>query len=155
VERHAWALHSLQEASPGPSAMRHFEQSLAAVASTPLDMHGRFALLAIVDDYVFGHPLRAREVRARAATTEAARDLSRSQLETARFLHTGSRPRRARRGPKSGTQELVDRGLEMLLDSAAARLGLSPPTRPTRPPPGSRSPDSRPRSRRRRPRSGR
>lgn len=132
--RHPWVLHSLQEASLGPNAMRHFEQSLAAVAGTPLGMDGKFALLAIVDDYVFGHALRSREVRARADTAEAdveaARAFARSQLETGQFPHTealaarwedaGSTPLTT----AEGYETLFDRGLEMLLDGAAARLGL-------------------------------
>lgn len=132
--RHPWVLHSLQEASPGPNAMRHFEQSLAAVAGTPLGMDGKFALLGIVDDYVFGHALRSREVRARADTAEAdveaARAFARSQLETGQFPHTAALAARwedAGSTPlttEEGYETLFDRGLEMLLDGAAARLGL-------------------------------
>src|SRR5919198_4458794 len=131
--RHAWALHFLQEASLGPNAMRHFEQSLAAVAGTPLDTRSKFALLAIVDDYVFGHALRALEVRARAATTEgdaeAASDFARSQLDTGRFPHTEALAAQWEQTSSSslttaeGYEEVFDRGLEMLLDGAAARLG--------------------------------
>src|SRR6266496_1819554 len=36
LTRHPWALHSLQNAPTGPNAMRHFEQSLAALAETKL-----------------------------------------------------------------------------------------------------------------------
>jgi AcrR family transcriptional regulator len=44
---------------PGPNAVRRREQSLAAVAAAPLDHAARLDLLAILDDYVFGHVLRA------------------------------------------------------------------------------------------------
>jgi AcrR family transcriptional regulator len=143
--RHPWGLHSLQDASLGPNAMRHFEQSLAAVAGTPLDVTDKFALLAIVDEYVFGHALRSREVGSRAATSEAdaeaARAFAAEQLETGRFPHTealaahwdeaASTPLMS----EEGYEEVFERGLEMLLDGAAVRLGLpSQPSQPFRPP---------------------
>src|SRR5215472_8064502 len=62
--RHPWALHSLQGeaavhgAPVGPNGLRHFEQSLAALEHAPLDTSQKLDLLAIVDDYVFGHVLR-------------------------------------------------------------------------------------------------
>ena len=59
--RHPWALQSLQNAPAGPNAMRHFEQSLAALAGTELAAPAKFALLAVVDDYVHGNVLRAAE----------------------------------------------------------------------------------------------
>jgi AcrR family transcriptional regulator len=59
--RHPWALHSLGSAAPGPNAMRHFEQSLAALAGTHLDAPETFALLAMVDDYVHGNAMRSAE----------------------------------------------------------------------------------------------
>jgi hypothetical protein len=37
-----------------PHALRHFEQSLAAVAGTGLDAADRLDLIAMVDDYVAG-----------------------------------------------------------------------------------------------------
>ncbi len=64
LTRHPWALHSLQNAPAGPNAMRHFEQSLAALAGTDLDAPDKFQLLAMVDDYVHGNALRSAEVRA-------------------------------------------------------------------------------------------
>ena len=41
--------------------MRHFEQSLAAVAGTGLGIPARFGLIATVDDYVSGNALHAVE----------------------------------------------------------------------------------------------
>ena len=64
--RHPWAVQALQgrgaaaqDGSFGPNGLRHFEQSLAALATAPLDTLAKFDLLTIVDDYVFGHVLRA------------------------------------------------------------------------------------------------
>jgi AcrR family transcriptional regulator len=73
--RHPWAIQSLQGegganrgAPMGPNGLRHFEQSMAALAAAPFDTRGKLDLLTIVDDYVFGHVLRAAELYAR--TTE-------------------------------------------------------------------------------------
>src|SRR5262245_56707253 len=84
---HPWALHSLQDAPPGPNAMRHFEQSLAAIADTGLDASGRFTLLAMVDDFVHGNVLRSAEMRTPGAgmdaeAVEAALRFGRAQLAT-------------------------------------------------------------------------
>lgn len=59
--QHPWALGALRGARFGPNSMRHFEQSLAAVANAPFDLQGRLDALGIVDDYVFGHVLRVAE----------------------------------------------------------------------------------------------
>ena len=56
--RHPWALISMQSAPPGLNAMRHMEQCLEALAETSLTAKQKLTLLAIVDDFVFGHALR-------------------------------------------------------------------------------------------------
>src|SRR5258707_6954050 len=56
--RHPWALISMQSASPGINAMRHMEQCLEALAETSMTAKQKLTLLAIVDDFVFGHALR-------------------------------------------------------------------------------------------------
>jgi AcrR family transcriptional regulator len=139
--RHPWAPYSLQNAMPGPNAMRHFEQSLAAVAETDLDPAGKFTLLAMVDDYVHGNALRSAEVRERTAAPDdeavkAAMAFAERQLATGEFPHTealfgGVHPRDAF-GELIGGRSERDRflnGLTTLLDGAAARLGLAPPRR--------------------------
>jgi AcrR family transcriptional regulator len=63
--RHPWAAHALRGAAgthggmAGPNATRHLEQSLTALAAAPMDSVGKLELLAILDDYVTGHALRA------------------------------------------------------------------------------------------------
>jgi AcrR family transcriptional regulator len=59
--RHPWAMSALEGARVGPNGLRHMEQSMAAVASAPLDETGKMELISAVDDYVFGHVLRLRE----------------------------------------------------------------------------------------------
>lgn len=56
--RHPWALISMQSAPPGLNAMRHMEQCLEALAQTSMTAKQKLTLLAIVDDFVFGHALR-------------------------------------------------------------------------------------------------
>jgi AcrR family transcriptional regulator len=62
--RHPWSFEALGESSGGPNGMRHFEQSLAAVASTGLDHRGQLELIALVDDYVFGCAMRELQIPA-------------------------------------------------------------------------------------------
>jgi AcrR family transcriptional regulator len=57
-QRHRWALDRLGDGRPGPNGMRHFEQSLRAVADLDLSPYARFELIGQVDDYVFGFALR-------------------------------------------------------------------------------------------------
>ena len=59
---HPWAVQALQGragASSGPHGQRHAEQSLAALAGAPLSSAQKQDLLAVVDDFVFGHLLHA------------------------------------------------------------------------------------------------
>ena len=74
--RHPWALISMQSAPPGLNAMRHMEQCLEALAKTSMTAKEKLTLLAIVDDFVFGHALREtareKEVDAEFATAQIA-----------------------------------------------------------------------------------
>lgn len=56
--RHPWAVVSMLSAPPGINAMRHMEQCLEALSEAPLTNRQKIALLATVDDFVFGHALR-------------------------------------------------------------------------------------------------
>lgn len=55
---HRWSLDRLGDGRPGPNGMRHFEQSLQALAAAPLSDSEKFELIGLVDDYVFGFALR-------------------------------------------------------------------------------------------------
>ncbi len=133
--RHPWALFSLRNAPPGPNGMRHFEQSLAAIAGTGLDAPGRFALLAMVDDYVQGNVLRSGETRAASADDEAALRFARAQLATGEFPHMrelfgGDDPRKVfpRLVGEVSEGDRFRSGLSALLDGVAGRMGLSRPS---------------------------
>jgi AcrR family transcriptional regulator len=61
-ERHPWILGAMQprpRAVPGPNSLRHFDQSVGAVAELDVDIKTKMAIVALVDDYVFGYSLRA------------------------------------------------------------------------------------------------
>jgi Tetracyclin repressor-like, C-terminal domain len=58
--RHPWMISTQLDgdARVGPNGMRHVEQSLAAVAGTPLSNEEKMELISLVDDYTFGFTLR-------------------------------------------------------------------------------------------------
>jgi AcrR family transcriptional regulator len=58
---HHWIFERMGDGRPGPNGLRHFEQSLQAVAGLGLDRNGTFELIGQVDDYVFGFALRERQ----------------------------------------------------------------------------------------------
>ena len=78
--RHPWALAAMLSAPPGLNAMRHMEQCLEALAETSMTKKQKLTLLAIVDDFVFGHALRE-------AATDAPIDIefAAAQLATGAF----------------------------------------------------------------------
>jgi AcrR family transcriptional regulator len=56
---HHWVFQKMgDDGVPGPNGMRHFEQSLQAVAGLGLDQGQTFEVIGQVDDYVFGYSLR-------------------------------------------------------------------------------------------------
>lgn len=136
IIRHPWALVSLRDAQMGPNAMAHFEQSMRAVANTGLGLSDKVELLAIVDDYVHGHLLRADEIRERTdtATDQEAEDMlefARTRLDPERFPETTALFEETARGggwaavlTQEATRARFDRGLQALLDGLAAQLGL-------------------------------
>jgi AcrR family transcriptional regulator len=78
--RHPWAVSTMLSAPPGINAMRHMEQCLQALAGTTLNTREKLALLAVIDDFVFGYALRE-------AATHPKVDLkfAKAQLATGAF----------------------------------------------------------------------
>jgi AcrR family transcriptional regulator len=133
--RHPWAVQALQGRSAaaqdgpfGPNGLRHFEQSLAAVATAPLDTAAKLDLLATIDDYVFGHVMRAGEQQARAASTDpghaaAITEYIQSQISSGQFPHLSKLARDPAAHALADPGQLdqrFERGLQTLLDGAAA-----------------------------------
>ena len=145
---HPWSLTSLNDAQFGPNAIRHVEQSLAAVAGTGLPAAARLEFIAIVDDYVSGNVLHTVESLARARAAEedpamvtAAITYGLTQLQTGDFpelsalyklsaLYEGSSAAQGGEpaGPPMTDAALAsqfERGLQALLDGLAARMNLA------------------------------
>src|SRR5512132_110665 len=88
--RHPWALTGMRGAGMSPHALGHFEQSLAAVATTGLDAAARLDLIAMVDDYVGGFVLKSDLEPALESVPAAAAEAVAAYLDEQ--LRTGSYP---------------------------------------------------------------
>jgi AcrR family transcriptional regulator len=132
--RHPWAGQALQgkaAAQPtpaGPNGLRHFEQSLAALAGAPLGTGAKLDLLAIVDDYVFGHILHAAEITERvsqARETPEARatgEFIQAQLESGSYPQLAALardPAASRVGDLAQLDARFELGLRLLIDGVA------------------------------------
>ncbi|WP_372671170.1 TetR/AcrR family transcriptional regulator [Amycolatopsis kentuckyensis] len=127
---HPWSIASLDDARFGPNAMRHIEQSLAALDQLDLDPAAKLSLWGIVDDYVFGSALHTIETRTRVAQAEHNPQLVADALTYGQQqLATGQFPRLAalyrqqsgadRNNDTAGADPLTaqfERGLVALLD---------------------------------------
>jgi AcrR family transcriptional regulator len=128
--RHRWIFERFGDGRPGPNGMRHFEQSLAAVASLDLDREEIFDLIGLVDDYVFGYALREvqeLEEQERGWPPEVIEFLQRE-------IDTGNYPLISSffgNDADAGVEEVLDlitaegrfdRGLKRLLDGIEANL---------------------------------
>jgi hypothetical protein len=97
--RHPWAARALPSepgggrgAPTGPNGLRRAEQSLAAIDAAPFDTRGKLDLLAIVDDYVSGHVLRAAELQAGPGQPAASRQFVEDQLRSGQFPRLAALP---------------------------------------------------------------
>lgn len=137
ISRHPWALVSLRYAQMGPNAMRHFEQSLRALESTGLSPATKLEFLAVVDDYVHGHLLRAEEISTRTTAeysdeeVEAMREWGNAQIATGEFPLMDQLNKELERSggwaaamSEDATVRRFDLGLQALLDGLAARYDL-------------------------------
>jgi AcrR family transcriptional regulator len=58
LRKHRWMLDLLDEPRPGPNKLRHFEQSLQAMAGAGLDPKAKLEAIVLIDEYVFGFAIR-------------------------------------------------------------------------------------------------
>jgi AcrR family transcriptional regulator len=135
---HPWSVASLNGAQFGPNAMRHVEQSLAALDAIELDTADKLAFWGIVDDYVFGSALRTVESLTHAFAAEGnptlladAMAFGRQQLATGQFPRFAALDRkqpvlkRVTRDKKSSQllatalSTQFERGLKAILDGLA------------------------------------
>jgi AcrR family transcriptional regulator len=130
--RHPWAMEGLRGAQGGPNSLKHFEQTLAAVASLELPLAEKLELVLIVDDYVFGYVLRSSEAVSELEHHEAHAS---HLLYMATLLETGEYPHTAEvfsgHDLTSGLELMIgafrnpnrfDRGLERLMDGIEGAL---------------------------------
>jgi AcrR family transcriptional regulator len=141
-ERHPWmggAMSPRPSTIPGPNALRHVDQSLAAVADLGLDVRGQMEIIGVVDDYVIGFVVRSQRVAEQeeglAADTIAewmdkAFGHLRSQIESGEFPHLQGALEANRAagghdedlGRMASSEERFERGLELLLDGIEAKF---------------------------------
>ena len=137
-KKHPWIFEAMGEpAQSGPSGLKHFEQSLAAVSGLKVPQQERLELVGLVDDYVFGFALR--EVL--QATYDAEGDPNMAESGMAFFesqLATGEYPNVSKlfRGDLREAMERVmetfsgdrandrrfERGLKILFDGFEKKL---------------------------------
>ncbi|ETA02885.1 transcriptional regulator, TetR family [Frankia casuarinae] len=125
--RHPWMLTTFAgRPHYGPNALRHAEQSAAAVARLPVPPRRKIAILRAVDTYTIGHvlaELRARDLHSRT-------DVDKVELTTylRGLIATGDYPFLAQLGPGNMTimgddaQEDFADGLEWLLVGITAAI---------------------------------
>ena len=133
--RHPWAIEGPAGAR-GPNAMRHFEQSLAAVDRLQVDFPTKFEIITMVDDYVFGFVMRERQDelgRLREGGSDhwgqAMAESTDEQLPTGSFPQIeqiiggqGARPAIERLVVLGGDEQRFKRGLGRVLDGIALDL---------------------------------
>ena len=136
--RHPWIIEHMDERSEdgsGPNMLRHIEQSLDVASRTGLAMEGQFELVALVDDYVFGYVMRARDVidfgdedSTAARRLDAMLAYMGTQLATGEYPHlaafAGDDPRGAfaRITQLTTDEQRFERGLQILLDGIELEL---------------------------------
>ena len=60
IERHPWMLDIVDDPQIGPNAVRHFDQTMQAVAPLGASIEERLDIVTAVDEYVFGYCIHAR-----------------------------------------------------------------------------------------------
>ncbi|KLL12217.1 TetR/AcrR family transcriptional regulator [Protofrankia coriariae] len=126
----------------GPNAIRHMEQSLAAVASLDIDQRRKICILRAVDTYTVGHivseHLEQRMPRRDGENAAEQQHLAQSYLRT--LVDTGGYPHIAALGPdlalltdRGEAQQRFDEGLEWVLAGIASSLEQLPPGTRRRP----------------------
>lgn len=139
-ERHPWIIGAMQprpRAVPGPSSLRHFDQSVGAVADLDVDLKTKMEIVALIDDYVFGVSLRAylagleeRVVQAEPGWMQAVFDYMAVELETGAYPNVQRivDENRAAGGKDEDLPAMAldegrfERGLERLLDGIELEL---------------------------------
>jgi AcrR family transcriptional regulator len=141
-DRHPWmggALSPRPSTIPGPNALHHVDQSLAAVGDLGVDIATQMEIMAVVDDYVIGFVVRSQRVSEHEAELDDATvakwmdavfDQLREQIASGDFPHLQAALEANRAaggkdedlGRLASSEERFERGLELLLDGIEARF---------------------------------
>jgi len=137
--RHPWAL-TIQTETAGPAinGVRHMEQSLAALADTGLKFDDKLAIIIVLDDYVFGHSLRAAGSDFTEGLGQDGKDKIIAFMNS--YVSAGEFPElRATMGDDSmdafvdrlakafNPDEWFETGLTVILDGLGERFGINAP----------------------------
>jgi AcrR family transcriptional regulator len=140
--RHPWIVEHMGEGDPGstgPGVLRHVEQTIAVAARSGLDVEGQFELAAVVDDYVFGHAMRAYHGARMGAEGDATSRLDAmvayltEQLGSGEYPHlqeiAGDDPAAgfARLAHLASEEDRFERGLQRVLDGLELWIEQSRP----------------------------
>jgi AcrR family transcriptional regulator len=130
-KRHPWIVEHMgddvEDRTPGgPNGMRHFEQSLKVAALSGLEDLDRIELVGLIDDYVFGHVMRAREMAREQQHEEehiaAVLEYVEAMIASGEYPYiaelAGDDPRASfeRMAGFGGSEGRFERGLQRLLD---------------------------------------
>lgn len=102
MQRHPWILDIADDPPIGPNSVRHFDQSLQAVAWLDLPLAERIDIVAMVDEYVFGYCLARR--RSVHANDGAEADDMVNYVSV--LIETGAYPQLAKLAQEAGLEAL-------------------------------------------------
>jgi AcrR family transcriptional regulator len=147
--RHPWSLQSVGGTQIAPNAMRHVEQSVAAVAALDLDLTTTFEIIGFVDEYVFGYAMRSLDSgpddpEARERWLSEVTDYVEAEIATGDYPHLaeiipdgGLAEVWERMHESDAAEDRFERGLVRLLDGIELELERARP-KSSRPAGGSR-----------------
>jgi AcrR family transcriptional regulator len=124
LRRHQWMLDIADDPAVGPNSVRHFDQTMQAVAGLDVDFATKLDIITVVDEYVFGFCLHQRTTFEKDAAAGDAMQTYVNELVT-----TGEYPELTRLVETEGTAKVwaqlfahaqdptrFDRNLARLLD---------------------------------------
>ena len=135
LKRHPWMLDLIDDPPIGPNSVRHFDQSLHAVASLDLPLRDKADIVSLVDEYVLGYSLQMRNNTPPSADDEDDMvGYISVLLETGAYPHLqtltdqfGLRHLWREVGAAMRAEERFERNLGRLLDGIAHSLPATPP----------------------------
>lgn len=132
---HPWTVDVPPGSEGGPNGLKHFEQSLAAVAGTGLGREGKMDVVTMVDEYAFGSIMRMNLTKEAFGDENAAEDWLETLLKRMSDPGSGEFPEIKAFFADDDPVELMrrmiasvndetrfERGLQILLDGIEARI---------------------------------